>query len=277
MRRPFLFILLSLLVCTSPAWSQTNEYAELIKQGMKALESDSLSKAETVFLQAIAIKPADKASAVLYHYVGQLRVRQERHKEALEAFNSALQLAPTSQETLMDRASLNIQMGRDAHAMNDLCDLLVLNPDHAEALFFRAYIYAEQHLNAKARADYERLVTLQPRNREARLGLALLCDNDKRPQEAMEHIDVLLRYWPDDATVYAVRGGMYQKRLQYELALRDMNRAIELEPENPDFYISRALLYKDFRKKSLATADFRKAVELGASAQECASMMLDAE
>ena len=177
----------------------------------------------------------------------------------------------------MDRASLNIQMGRESHALNDLCDLLTLNPEHAEALFFRAYIYAEQHLNAKARADYERLVILQPRNREARLGLALLCDKDRRPQEAMEHIDVLLRYWPDDATVYAVRGGMYQKRRQYELALRDMNRAIELEPENADFYISRALLYKDFRKKTLATADFRKAVDLGASAQECASMMLDAE
>jgi Tfp pilus assembly protein PilF len=66
---------------------------------------------------------------------------------------------------------------------------------------------------------------------------------------------------------------MYQKRRNYELALRDMNRAIELEPENPDFYISRALLYKDFRKDALAVADFRKAVSLGASPQECAAMM----
>ena len=276
MRKGVLVLLLFLLAC-APAWSQDTEYAELIKKGMKALEADSLSKAETIFLQAIAVKPADKASAVLYQYVGQLRVRQERHKEALEAFNYALQLAPTSQEVLMDRASLNIQIGRESHALNDLCDLLTMNQEHADALFFRAYIYAEQHLNAKARADYERLVILQPRNREARLGLALLCDKDRRPQEAMEHIDVLLRYWPDDATVYAVRGGMYQKRRNYELALRDMNRAIELEPENPDFYISRALLYKDFHKKALATADFRKAVDLGASAQECASMMLDAE
>ena len=214
MRKGVLVLLLFLFAC-APAWSQDTEYAELIKKGMKALEADSLSKAETIFLQAIAVKPADKASAVLYQYVGQLRVRQERHKEALEAFNYALQLAPTSQEVLMDRASLNIQMGRESHALNDLCDLLTLNPEHADALFFRAYIYAEQHLNAKARADYERLVILQPRNREARLGLALLCDKDRRPQEAMEHIDVLLRYWPDDATVYAVRGGMYQKRRNY--------------------------------------------------------------
>ena len=66
---------------------------------------------------------------------------------------------------------------------------------------------------------------------------------------------------------------MHQKRRQYEQALADLNLAIELEPDNADFYISRALLYKDFKKKALATADFRRAIELGASAEECAAMM----
>jgi hypothetical protein len=50
-----------------------------------------------------------------------------------------------------------------------------------------------------------------------------------------------------------------------------------LESDNPDFYISRALLYKDFKKNALALADFRTAIELGASAEECAAMMLDDE
>ncbi len=91
----------------------------------------------------------------------------------------------------------------------------------------------------------------------------------------MEHIDVLLRYWPDYATAYAVRGGMLQQRRQYEEALVDMNRAIELEPENADFYVSRALLYKAFSKPHLAKADFQRAIALGASAEECAAMMVE--
>jgi tetratricopeptide (TPR) repeat protein len=155
--------------------------------------------------------------------------------------------------------------------------LLVLNSKNTEALFYRAFIYSAQHLNAKARSDYERLLILQPRHKEGRLGMALLCDNDRRPLEAMEHMDVLLRYWPDDATVYAVRSGMYQKRRQYQQALADINHALTLESDNPDFYISRALLYKDFKKNALALADFRTAIELGASAEECAAMMLDDE
>ena len=270
-------ILIAILLACSPmigTFADNHEYPQLVTEGMKALQDDSLSKAEGLFLKAISIKPAEKTNAILYQYIGQLRVRQKRHTEALEAFNDALSLEPVSQSILMDRASLNIELGRFNHALNDLNDILTLNPKHIEALFFRAYIYAEQHLNSKARIDYEQLLLIKPNHRQGRLGLALLCDKDNRPREAMEHIDVLIRYWPDDATIYAVRGGMYQERRQYEQALQDMNHAIELEPENPDFYISRALLYKDFKQATLASADFRKAISLGASPEECAALMV---
>lgn len=269
----YILTILVAILATANGVCQSEDYAVLIKQGMKALEQDSIEKAENLLLKAIDIKPADKSSAVLYQYLGQLRARQNRHAEAMEAFNSGLELMPESESLLMDRISLNIQTGNEARAMNDLNELLTRNPDHAEGLFFRAFLYTEQYLYNKARIDYERLVVMQPRNRDARLGLALLCDKDKRPKEAMEHMDVLVRYWPEDATVYAIRGGMHQKRRQYEQALADLNLAIELEPDNADFYISRALLYKDFKKKALATADFRRAIELGASAEECAAMM----
>ncbi|MDE5561692.1 MAG: tetratricopeptide repeat protein [Bacteroidaceae bacterium] len=252
---------------------QDAEYARLVRLGIRALDSDSFAVAERLFLKAIDMKPAEASNAVLYLYLGQLRVREGRRDEAMMAFDSGLKLSPSSQELLLDRASLHIQSGNETRALDDLCDLLTLNPDHQEALFFRAYIYAGQHLNVKARADYGHLLELQPRHREARLGLALLCDKDKRPREAMEHIEVLLRYYPDDATVYAVRGGIYQTRRQYEAALADMNHAIALEPDSPDFYISRALLYKDFHKDALAVSDFRHAVELGASPEECAALM----
>lgn len=244
-----LSILLSCLFCAG-AMCQGQDYAALVREGMAALERDSLSRAEQLFLSAIAAKPLEHTNVVLYQYIGKVRTRTQRLDEAMEAYDTALKLEPSSQELLMDRASLHIQRGDMARALTDLTDLLTLNPDHDEALFFRAYIYAAQRLNSKARIDYERLLTARPTHRRARLGLALLCDNDNRPREAMEHMDVLLRYWPDDAAAYAVRGGMYQKRRQYEEALKDMDRAIELEPENADFYVSRALLHKATHKSA---------------------------
>ena len=66
---------------------------------------------------------------------------------------------------------------------------------------------------------------------------------------------------------------MAQQRKQYETALLDMNKAIELEPRNADFYVCRATLYLDMRKKKLARQDAQMAVRLGADAKEMASML----
>ncbi|MBQ5392932.1 MAG: hypothetical protein IIU52_03780, partial [Bacteroidaceae bacterium] len=143
-------ILIAILLACSPMmgiFANNHEYTQLVSEGMKALQEDSLSKAEGLFLKAITLKPAEKTNAVVYQYIGQLRVRQKRHLEALEAFNDGLSLEPVSQSILMDRASLNIELGKLNHALNDLSDILTLNPKHIEALFFRAYVYAEQHLN----------------------------------------------------------------------------------------------------------------------------------
>lgn len=251
-----------------------DDYPLVVRDAMRAMQKDSLQKADSLIHEAIHIRPADMGNAVLYQYLGEIRMRQKRTDEALEAFNIGLQMLPSSQSILLDRASLYIYRNENERALHDLDDCLTLNPDEKQALFYRAYIYTTQHLNHKARLDYERLLRLEPENREARVGLALLNAADARPQEAMDQIDVVIRYWPEDATGYAVRGGFYQKRRDYERALKDMNKALEFEPGNPDFYISRAMLYKEFNKVKLCRDDMRRAVQLGADPQDCAQMLL---
>lgn len=251
-----------------------DEYADVVGRAMVAMEQDSLAKAEGLIREGIHLKPADKATAVLYQYLGEICVRQKRDKEALQAFTDGLALQSGNENLLIDRASLFLTMGVEDRALTDLDVLLRLNPDHAQGLFFRAYVFRKKHLMAKARRDYEHLIVLENDNREARIALAMLNADDNRPQEAMEQADVVVRYWPEYATGWIVRGGLHQKRLNFEMALHDMNEAIRLEPGNPDFYVSRAILYRDFKKKALAREDFAKAVRLGADPVECASLML---
>ena len=102
-------------------------------------------------------------------------------------------------------------------------------------------------------------------NEKARLGLAILNDKDRRPREAIEQMDALVQLFPRHASLYLVRGDMYQSRKQYDLALADFNHAIELEPNNPDCYVSRSLLYKDMKKKKQSRQDAQTALRLGAN------------
>ena len=150
-----------------------DDYAAIIRNAMKAMEQDSLTKADSLINQAMHLKPADKANAVLYQYLGEIYVRQKRHKDALQAFSDGLTLQSGSQNLLIDRASLYLTMGSETRALTDLDNLLTINPDHLQGLFYRAYVYRKQRLMMKARRDYEHLITLQPDNREARISLAM--------------------------------------------------------------------------------------------------------
>ena len=129
------------------------------------------------------------------------------------------------------------------------------------------------HDNKKARADYDFIIKMDPLNEKAYIGLVLLNDRDGRPREAMEQINGLILVYPNHATLYAIRGGMEQKRKQYELALADLNRAVEMEPTNADFYVSRATLHLEMRKKKLARQDTQLAVKYGADPKEMASLL----
>ena len=117
------------------------------------------------------------------------------------------------------------------------------------------------------------MLKVDPLHENAYIGLILLNDRDGRPREAMEQINGLIAVYPHHALLYAIRGGMEQRRKQYEQALSDLSRAIEMEPKNADFYVSRATLYLEMRKKKLARLDTQMAVRLGADPKEMASLL----
>lgn len=248
-------------------------YTEMVRRGMDLLEKDSLLLAEDVFRQAMKTSPTNRSNGLLFRYIGQIQERTGRQKEALDSYTVGLNLAPTNAELMMDRATLNYRLGDYDRAVMDCTNALELNTQNVEALFLRAHIYSLQQAFKLGRQDYETLLKADPTNMDAQLGLILLNDKDNRPREAMEQINALVQLYPNRAVLYAVRGGMEHKRKLYELALHDLSQAIELEPRNPDYYVSRATLYLDMKKKKLARQDTQIAVSLGADAKEMASLL----
>src|SRR6476660_859350 len=64
------------------------------------------------------------------------------------------------------------------------------------------------------------------------------------------------------ATAYACRGGVLANTGESSKALKDLNQALKIQPENGDFYYSRAQVYERLADTDLALADLAKAVEL---------------
>ena len=89
----------------------------------------------------------------------------------------------------------------------------------------------------------------------------------------MEQLDALVLLYPYHARHYLARCGLYEQRKEYEKAKRDVEMAIELEPNNPECYLARASLYVAMKKKRLAQEDCKKAIALGANGEQVALLL----
>jgi tetratricopeptide (TPR) repeat protein len=66
---------------------------------------------------------------------------------------------------------------------------------------------------------------------------------------------------------YINRAGVYSMKGQYDLVINDCNTAIKLEPNLPLAYLSRGMAYRSLGKKPEALNDFEKFIALANSPQ----------
>ncbi|WP_300901179.1 tetratricopeptide repeat protein [uncultured Bacteroides sp.] len=266
--------LLSLFICLSgaaPAFSQT--YQELAERAIACAEQDSLQQAEDYIRQALKLEPANPHNALLFSNLGIIQRRQREYELALESYTFALNIAPRSVPILLNRAALNLEMGRNDQARIDYSLVLDLDKENQEALLMRAYIYVCQHDFKFARADYERLLKLVPQHYNARLGLATLEQKDGNLQKALEILNGMFAENAEDAALYVARAGIEHDMQHLELAMVDLEKALVLNPSQTEAYLMRGQIYLTWKKKTLAKQDFEKAISLGVPQAELRELL----
>ncbi len=259
-------------LCQNPA-AGDSAFNATVRQAIDLLHMDSMEAARIQFLEALRLQPNETQSTLIYRYIAQIEEQQGKSQQALETYTAGINKMPQNEQLLLDRAALLYRMGQNARAANDYNSALDINAKCQEALFMRAHIRYEERDYSGARRDYETLIRLAPDRLDARCGLALTNDRSGRAVEAMGQMNALIELYPREAMLYALRGGMRQRRRQYEQALADLSYAIELSPQTADYYVSRATLYLELGNRKMARQDTRMATELGADAREMAGLL----
>ncbi len=80
-------------------------------------------------------------------------------------------------------------------------------------------------------------------------------------QQAINLINEAIKLSPKWSKAYNGRGAIYSELEKYDLALLDLNKSIELEPNEKAFF-NRGLVYENLLNTDAALKDFAKAVEL---------------
>ena len=184
-------------------------------------------------------------------------------RDSLEVASDKVRKFPDNISLRLNKASWNMLLEQWDYAKKEYDWGLERDPQNVAALYYRAYVFEKQHRYKFARKDYETMLSIVPGNFNGQLGLALLCQKDMRPSEAMDRLNILIQQYPDSAVAYAARAGLEAERGQNEVAEYDFSEAMRLDPSNSDYILNRADIRLKMGKKKQAREDLDRAVLAG--------------
>ena len=187
-----------------------------------------------------------------------------RFQDAIEDYDSAIQLNIKCHEAYIGRAYAYISNKQYANSIEDLNKAIELKPNDAEGYFNRGYAFNETMEYKKAIADYTKVIQFDSNNSGAYRNRAMAHDNIGEFDRAIDDYTKAINI-EESALLYDCRGKLYIKTLQYDKCIEDNTQVIRLDPSNSRGYTNRG--YAKFQKQEFKEAlkDFESAILLDPS------------
>jgi tetratricopeptide (TPR) repeat protein len=183
--------------------------------------------------------------------------------QAERQFTVVIEIEPQFARGYEGRASALIAQGKTAEAVSDLNRAIQLKPDLASAYAGRAVAHMSLGNILEANLDAVQARQLDPTDPNSVIVLGRLLSAASRPADALEMFNEGVELAPDEGPAYWWRGRFLFQIGSYDLALADLNLAIELSPVSAQPYLDRAVIYMDvFEEFDLARADIEEAYSL---------------
>ncbi|MCI0747445.1 MAG: hypothetical protein L0Y58_18735 [Verrucomicrobia subdivision 3 bacterium] len=155
------------------------------------------------------------------------------------------------------------------HQIEALTAKMAANGKSAELLSRRAIEWRALGKLESSKADLAEALTLKPESSALWADLARVCASLRQPDAAIAAIDQALRVAAkeaDSSVLLVARGEILESAGKFELALADCEKAFQLKPAAPDWYLMRARLQFRCGKLSEAAAGLKEGYERTGSA-----------
>ncbi len=211
----------------TPEAVNTNENVRNYAGAHALLNRNEYVQAERRFTLVIEIEPQFARG---YEGRASALMGQQKYTEAIRDFDRAVELKPDLASAYAGRAVANMAVG----------DILGANQDAVQARL------------------------LDPTDPNSVIVLGRILSGAGRTADAWEMFNEGVELAPDEGPAYWWRGRFLYQIARYDLALSDLNLAIEFSPVSAQPYLDRATMYMDvFEDFDLARADIEEARSLG--------------
>lgn len=193
-------------------------------------------------------------------------MRRGDFEKAIADLTQVITLDPNSTEgfKLRGKAIYSIR-GDLSKALADFNSAIDLEPKDVEAYVLRAMVQARSGKREKADSDFAKAISIDANYAPAylRRGAVRMHRDEKAGlADLTKAIELSLEDRKERGEAYYLRGTLYRKQNNLDLAVSDIVKAIEADGTETIYYAYRADLYRRLEKHDLSLRDFTKAIEL---------------
>lgn len=231
-------------------------------KGIEFAKNKQFEKAIKSFDQAIK---ADPDFVAAYSNRGQVNRLQKNYEQAISDFTASLEKGG-SIDVLYSRANTYMDAKDFDNAIRDYGMIINQNPSYPSIFFDRGYAFIMLDKFEDAKKDLEEQLKRDPKDFKSLGNLIGLKKKLKLYEEALADYEILLEEFPDNPNSYILynnRASLYQEINDYDKALIDANKSIELKGDYAIAFINRAELYMKMGDKLRACQDFETGIKLG--------------
>jgi len=166
---------------------------------------------------------------------------------------------------LVDKSKFDINAGANDFdaALKDFNTSMALNPSDWKNYSNRGHIYAIKKNIDSSLIDYSKSISLNPTNAPAYLNRALDYCMKEKLDSAMLDFDMVIKLKGDDMTLYENRAYAYLRQAKYKESLADYNKYIgNGDKIAPNIYALRGFDNYKLENYQAAINDYSKAIEM---------------
>jgi tetratricopeptide (TPR) repeat protein len=192
-------------------------------------------------------------------------MKKSNFEGALDKVESALMLSSDNITALEKRISIYYQMNKIKEASKYVDEAILEFPAESELYYLRGLINISKKKYYKAINDFNKVFELdQPiEYYKVYLNRAVANTNLHEYELAIEDLSKSIELNSTNASAYHSRGMVYYELKDYDLAVNDFKQAINLSNDNPVTFFNLGMSYYRLEDKESACPYFHKACSLG--------------
>ncbi len=195
---------------------------------------------------AAVLKEAAKASpgsSLIQDALARAYYRQEKYKEAEEAFSRLLEAAPTDADSLLYRGMSRLQSKKFKEAQSDFQSLGELEGANPSQLYGLGLAQLWQEQKQEAEATFKKLVEMHPKAVPGYTQLAFIYDRSSRTAEAAEVLARGVEQNPDSSEMVLLLASAYMDLGELRRAETALIKGIQGLDGNSSLRFQLAVLY----------------------------------